>query len=104
MAETLNIETTSLTGIGNSLTEVGSMVRDTYTNLTKTINAVTANDSWKGEASETFLNKFENLRPEFEKDLDSLEKLGPAIKQIAGNYADQEAENTSQIGGTQNGW
>ena len=69
MSGTLNVDTGSLNGVGNSISDVAAQVRDIYTKLQNTINAVTANDSWKGAASSAFLEKFEAIRPEFERDL-----------------------------------
>ena len=82
MNGTLNVDTGSLNGVGNSISDVAAQVRDIYTKLQNTINAVTANDSWKGAASSAFLEKFEAIRPEFERDLASLEDLGPTIREV----------------------
>ena len=97
MNGTLNVDTSNLSGVGGRIGDVAASVRSIYTNLTNTVNAVTANDSWRGEASTTFLEKFEGIRPEFERDLASLEELGPTIKSVASGYEQAEAENVSQI-------
>lgn len=97
MSGTLNIDTSNLTAVGTSITEVAASVRATYTNLTNTIQNVTANESWKGAASDAFLQKFEAIKPEFEADLASLEDLGPTIKEVANGYQTAEEENVGQI-------
>ena len=97
MNGTLNVDTGSLTGVGSSITDVASQVRSIYTNLQNTINAVTANYSWKGAASSAFLEKFEQIRPEFERDLASLEELGPTIKEVASGYEAAEDDNVAMM-------
>ncbi len=97
MNGTLNVDTSNLAGVGGRVGDVAGSVREIYTNLTNTINAVTSNDSWKGAASSAFLEKFEAIKPEFERDLASLEELGPTIKQVASGYEEAEEANISQI-------
>ena len=97
MSGTLNVDTSSLNGVGNSISDVAAQVRDIYTKLQNTINAVTANDSWKGAASSAFLEKFEAIRPEFERDLASLEDLGPTIKEVASGYEAAEDDNVAMM-------
>ena len=97
MNGTLNVDTGSLNGVGNSISDVAAQVRDIYTKLQNTINAVTANDSWKGAASSAFLEKFEAIRPEFERDLASLEDLGPTIKEVASGYEAAEDDNVAMM-------
>ena len=97
MNGTLNVDTSNLSGVGNRITDVATAVREIYTNLHNTVDAVTANDSWKGAASSAFLEKFEAIRPEFEKDLASLEDLGPTIKSVANGYEEAEADNIGQM-------
>ncbi len=97
MGGTLNVDTSNLTAVGNSIIEVAAAVRAIYTNMTNTINAVTSNESWKGAASETFLQKFDAIRPEFERDLASLEELGPTINEVSGNYQTTEEDNVAGI-------
>ena len=97
MNGTLNVDTGSLNGVGNSISDVAAQVRDIYTKLQNTINAVTANDSWKGAASSAFLEKFEAIRPEFERDLASLEELGPTIREVASGYEAAEDDNVAMM-------
>lgn len=97
MSGTLNVDTSSLNGVGNSISDVAAQVRDIYTKLQNTINAVTANDSWKGAASSAFLEKFEAIRPEFERDLASLEELGPTIREVASGYEAAEDDNVAMM-------
>ena len=97
MSGTLNVDTSSLNGVGNSISDVAAQVRDIYTKLQNTINAVTANDSWKGAASSAFLEKFEAIRPEFERDLASLEDLGPTIREVASGYEAAEDDNVAMM-------
>ncbi|MBQ4030648.1 MAG: WXG100 family type VII secretion target [Bacilli bacterium] len=97
MNGTLNVDTGSLNGVGNSISDVAAQVRDIYTKLQNTINAVTANDSWKGAASSAFLEKFEAIRPEFERDLASLEDLGPTIREVASGYEAAEDDNVAMM-------
>lgn len=96
---TLNIDTSSLASVASSLIEVANAVRQTYTEFYKTVETVTGNDSWKGAASDAFLNKFEAIRPEFERDLEALEKLGPTFNTIAGRYEETEEGNVTSMGG-----
>jgi WXG100 family type VII secretion target len=97
MNGTLNVDTSTLSGVGGRISDVAASVRSIYTNLHNTVDAVTANDSWKGAASSAFLEKFEAIRPEFEKDLASLENLGPTIKTVAGGYEAAEDENVGMM-------
>jgi WXG100 family type VII secretion target len=93
MNGTLNVDTSNLSGVGNKITNVAAAVREIYTSLHNTIDAVTANESWRGAASTAFLDKFEAIRPEFEKDLASLEDLGPTIVKVANGYEAAESDN-----------
>ena len=93
----LNVDTSALGNVGNNFTAVAEEVRDTYTHMKNTIEQVTANDSWRGAASEAFLQKYESIRPQFEQHLQQLEELGPAINATANTYADAEAENISMM-------
>ena len=93
----LNVDTSALGNVGNNFTAVSEEVRETYTHMKNTIEQVTANDSWHGDASEKFFQKFDNIRPQFEQHLQQLEDLGPAINGTANTYADAEAENVSMM-------
>lgn len=95
MSGNLNYDSEDLQNVGSNFTTVAQNVRDTYTNMKNTVEQVTANDSWKGLASEKFYQKFENIRPQFEKHLYQLEELGPVINEIANGYANTEEENST---------
>lgn len=97
MNGTLNVDTSALNSVGSNFTSVAEEVRATYTHMQNTIRQVTSNDAWNSEASRAFLEKFESIRPEFERDLQSLEDLGPAINNAANAYADAEQENISMM-------
>ena len=97
MGGTLNVDTSNLTSVGNSLNEVAATVNATYTNVKNTVNNVTAKESWKGEASDKFLEKFEALKPTLEEDLRQLTDLGPTIIGVADGYQSTEEENVGQI-------
>ena len=99
MGNTLYVDSDSLTGVGNRVIDIAASVRDTYTKLQATINAVTSKESWSGEASETFLNKFENIKPSFEQHLRELEELGPTIVDVAGGYSQAEQDNIGNMKG-----
>ena len=93
----LNYDSGKLQNVGNNFTTVAQDVRATFTNMIKTVDQVTANESWKGLASEKFLQKFENIRPQFEEHLQKLEELGPVINEIATGYSNVEEENASMM-------
>lgn len=97
MNGTLNVDTSALSGVGGNFISVAEEVRATYTHMQNTIRQVTSNDSWNSEASRTFLEKFEAIRPEFERDLQSLEDLGPAINNAARMYEAVEQENIGMM-------
>ena len=97
MGGTLNIDTSNLRSVGNSLKEVAENVNTTYGNVKNTVNNVTANESWKGAASDAFLEKFEGLRPVLEEDLRQLTDLGPTLIGVADGYQSTEEENVGQI-------
>ena len=95
MDRTLNVDSEALRSVGGKLIEVAGSVREIYTNLGNTVNAVTSNSSWSGAASSAFLEKFEAIKPEFEKDLGSLEQLGPKVIEVANSYEATEADNVA---------
>ena len=97
MSGSLNISTSELNSVGNNISSVAADVRSIYTNMNSTIDAVTSNDSWSGEASKSFLEKFNSIKPSFEKHLEELEALGPALNTSSNTYSDAEAENVSKI-------
>ena len=90
---TLNVDTNALNRVGNQFTNVASDVRTIFTKMCATVDALTANDSWRGEASTAFLDKFLQIKPRLETHLQQLEALGPAVNKTADNYAATEAEN-----------
>ena len=58
---------------------------------------VTSNDSWRGETSNTFLEKFNEIKPKLETHLQQLEALGPAVKTTADDYAATEEANDAMM-------
>ena len=97
MGETLYVDSDNLTGVGNKIKDVAASVRDIYTNFQNCVNTVTSNESWKGAASDSFLEKYERVRPSFEQHLTELEELGPTIVGVANNYSDKENENVGMM-------
>lgn len=97
MNGTLNVDTGALSNVGSNYTSIAQEVRETYTKMQNTIRQLTSNESWNTAAAKAFLEKFEQIRPEFEKDLQSLEDLGPAINSVANAYADAEQENMGRM-------
>ena len=95
MGGNLNVDSGALGSVGNNFMQVASDVRTIFSQLVATVNQVTANDSWSGEASRTFLDRFNGIKPKLELHLQQLEDLGPAVKTTANNYADTEADNIS---------
>lgn len=96
---TLNVDTNALNTVGNQFTNVAGEVRTIFTQMNATVDAVTANDSWRGEASTAFLDKFNQIKPRLETHLQQLEALGPAVNKTASNYASAEAENVGIMRG-----
>lgn len=93
----LNVDTSTLNSVGNNFSTVASDVRGIFTEMIRIIEQVTSHESWTGEASRTFLEKFNGVKPTFEKHLQELEDLGPAVNQTATNYSDTEAENVGMM-------
>jgi len=94
----LNVMSDALNRVGNRLEEVSNDVSTIFSNLEKTVEAITSNDSWAGEASREFAEKFDSFVPRFKSDLNRLAELGPTLRNIATNYANAEAENAGMIG------
>ncbi|MBR2828716.1 MAG: WXG100 family type VII secretion target [Bacilli bacterium] len=97
MTGSLNISTGELNTVGNNISSVASDVRGIYTTMCSTINQVTSNQAWNSEASKSFVEQFDQIRPSFEKHLEELEALGPSLNQTSNSYADAEQENVSNI-------
>lgn len=97
MAEFLRVTTEDLKSVGGRIDDISSQTRPLYEHMKATINAVTANDSWKSEASEALVENFENASKSFETNLQKLEALGPALKGIGQEYQDKEDENASKM-------
>ncbi|MBR2678058.1 MAG: WXG100 family type VII secretion target [Bacilli bacterium] len=96
---TLNVDTSALSGVGNRFTQIAADVRTIFTQMKNTVNQVTSNDSWKGDASTAFLEKFANIEPRLERHLQELEELGPTVEKVSNNYADAEQENVGIMRG-----
>lgn len=93
----LNVDSSALSSVGNSFTQVANEVREIFTQMNSTVDQVTANNSWSGDASRTFLDKFNNIKPRLEMHLQQLEDLGPAVNKTSNTYADAEADNVSRM-------
>ena len=94
----LNVDTAALNNVANNFSEVAAQVREIFIKMQGTIEQVTSNESWQGEASRAFLEKFENIRPRFELHLQQLEDLGPATHATSNGYATAEEDNVGMIG------
>lgn len=97
MSGTLNVDSTELNNVGRQIIDVAGNVRETYKSMQSIIEQVTSQDSWKGAASDAFIEKFENIRPTFEQDLQQLEDLGPALIGAANNYSEAEEQNVAGV-------
>jgi len=97
MANFVTVDSDALTRVGNEIKSVSDEVEGNYNTMKGIINQVTASDSWKGEASTTFLDTFEKIRPEFEKHLTELADLGPTILEVCNGYTRTEEENVSML-------
>lgn len=93
----LGVETQSLSTTGKNFIDVASQVREIFTSVNHVVDQVTGHDSWRGEASNTFLEKFNEIKPRLETHLEQLEALGPAVNATSENYAATEEENSSMM-------
>ena len=93
----LNVDTSALNTVGRNCTNVANDVRSIFSQMQATVDQVTSNDSWSGEASRAFLEKFNNIKPRLETHLQQLEALGPAVNQTATSYSDAEADNVGMM-------
>ena len=93
----LNVDTSALNTVGRNFSNVANDVRSIFSQMQATVDQVTGNDSWSGEASNAFLEKFNNIKPRLETHLQQLEALGPAVNQTANSYADVEADNVGMM-------
>lgn len=93
----LNVDTLALNTVGRNFTNVANDVRSIFSQMQATVDQVTSNDSWSGEASRAFLEKFNNIKPRLETHLQQLEALGPAVNQTATSYSDAEADNVGMM-------
>ena len=93
----LNVDTSELNTVGRNFTNVANDVRSIFSQMQATVDQVTSNDSWSGEASRAFLEKFNNIKPRLETHLQQLEALGPAVNQTATSYSDAEADNVGMM-------
>ncbi len=97
MSGNLNVDTATLSNVGSNFTNVATDVRSIFSDMQRTVDQVTSHESWSGDASRAFLEKFNNIKPRLEGHLQELEALGPAVNQTATNYADTEAENVGMM-------
>ncbi len=97
MDRTLGITPEELKEVGNQMKSVAAEVGMIFDKVTGIVNQVTANDSWKSEASDLFLEKFETLKVDIDADLRRLDNVGPTLMGAADDYEGAEADNASQI-------
>lgn len=97
MGEFLSVTPEELAAVGKRIEGISDNVRIIYEHVEATVNAVTSNDSWKSEASETLITSFESASKNFKTSLSKLELLGPALAQTGEGYKKQEDENVSTI-------
>ncbi len=97
MSETLGVTPEELKQVGKRVEDISTQVRSLYTHMKATLDAVTANDSWKSDASEELKKSFENVEKSFETNLAKLEELGPTIRGIGEGYQNQEDENVNTM-------
>lgn len=93
----LNVNSEELLYTANNYKQIASEVRDKYTKILNIIEQVTANDSWKGDARNHFLEKFDGIRHTLESHLQELESLGPALQVASNNYSNAESENIGMM-------
>lgn len=94
---TLGVTTQELTEVGNKMKEISEDVNTIFTKVKNIEEQVTSNDSWKSEASETFAERFNEIKVTITEDLENLAALGPTLQGAASDYEQAEETNTSQI-------
>ncbi len=94
---TLGVTTQELTEVGNQMKNISGDVNTIFSQVKNIVSQVTSNDSWKSEASEQFIEKFDGIRVSIEADLANLDALGPTLMGAANDYEQAEESNTSQI-------
>ena len=72
----LGIETQSLNSTGKEFIDVATEVREIFTKVNGIVDQVTSNDSWRGETSNTFLEKFNEIKNN-SSTLEKIKKLWP---------------------------
>jgi len=95
--DNLNVNSEELLSTANNYKQIANEVREIYTKILNIIEQVTANDSWKGDARNKFLEKFDGIRHTLESHLQELEALGPALQVAANNYSNAESENIGMM-------
>ncbi len=95
----LNVDSYALNSVGTQIQAVSEDVRTIYQSMQDIIEQVTSNDSWKGAASDSFFEKFNNIKPTFEQHLQQLEELGPTLMGVANNYSEAEENNIAEVKG-----
>ena len=88
-----HVSPSDLTDTGAKYAEIASQIRWMFNNVINSIDAITSNDCWQGDSSNTYKTSFENLKAKLDGHIRELELLGPRTKQVATNYETTEEEN-----------
>ncbi len=89
----LEVDPRSLSDSGAQYSYIASAIRDMFTNVSDSIDAITSNDCWAGDSSNAYKIAFENLKGKLDGHIQELEDLGPKTKLAASNYEATEEEN-----------
>ncbi len=93
MESYLHVNPSDLTDTGAKYDYIASEIRWMFTNVTNSIDAITSNECWQGDSSNTYKTSFENLKAKLDGHIRELELLGTRTKQVAANYETTEEEN-----------
>ena len=97
MDETLRVTPEELRALGKRIEDISGNTRALYEHMKSTINAVTANDSWKSADSEALVQNFDKASQAFEMNLQRFEELGSLLSGTGDRYQTQEEENTAAM-------
>ena len=103
MSTFLDVDARSLHSTAQKYKDIASEVRAIFNNVNSSIDSITANDSWQGEAATEFRDTFASLKGQLDQHISELEALGPAADRAATGYEDTEAENVASMRGGLNG-
>jgi WXG100 family type VII secretion target len=93
----LDINTDSLTDVGQTCGDLAEYVRDILDSMNNTINQVTSKEEWNSASATEYSDKFREIYPRLDNNLSQLEALGPKLKEVAGGYEETEQTNMSQM-------